>query len=216
MQKKLMFLIVLAFLVASCLPGQSPEEVQAQINTAVAQTMSAQQQIEESVALTVQAQSPLATPTLVEADTTETPTSTPLAFPTLTPLAFTFTPLPPPSSGGGGGTVSKRDYSCDIAGRRPFDNTEFNPGDDFDIKWTIINTGTKTWDPGFDVKYFSGPNMSGFTLVEIPVEMKPNAQYQIVMDGTAPAEKGFQVMTWTVSGNGTAQLCYPYVAIIVK
>ena len=185
------------------------------INTAVAQTMSAQQQIEESVALTVQAQSPLATATL-EADTTETPTSTPLAFPTLTSLAFTFTPLPPPSSGGGGGTFSKRDYSCDIAGRRPFDNTEFNPGDDFDIKWTIINTGTKTWDPGFDVKYFSGPNMSGFTLVEIPVEMKPNAQYQIVMDGTAPTEKGFQVMTWTVSGNGTAQLCYPYVAIIVK
>lgn len=214
MQKKLMLLVVLAFLVASCLPGQSAEEVQAQINTAVAQTMAAQEQIAESVALTVQAQSPLATATL-EVDTTTTPTSTPLAFPTLTPLApFTVTPVPP--SGGGGGTVYKADYSCDIAGRRPFDNTEYNPGDDFDIKWTIINTGTKTWEPGYDVKYFSGPNMAGYTLVEIPVEMKPGAQYQIVMDGTAPADKGFQVMTWTVSGSGTAQLCYPYVAIIVK
>ncbi len=214
MQKKLMLLVVLAFLVASCLPGQSAEEVQAQINTAVAQTMAAQEQIAESVALTVQAQSPLATATL-EVDTTTTPTSTPLAFPTLTALApFTVTPVPP--SSGGGSVIRKLDYSCDIAGRRPFDNTEFNPGDDFDIKWTIINTGTKTWEPGYDVKYFSGPNMAGYTLVEIPVEMKPGAQYQIVLDGTAPADKGFQVMTWTVSGSGTAQLCYPYVAIIVK
>ncbi len=212
MRKTWIVLILLAFLAAACLPGQSPEEIQAQVETSVAETVVAEKQIEESVEETVAAQNALATPTPLA-------TNTPLSFPTLTPPA-TITPFAtnPPSSGGGGGggSVSKADYSCDIAGRRPRDNEEIGFGQDFDIKWTIINTGTKTWNPGYDVKYFSGPHMANVNLVEIPVEMKPNAQYNIVMDATAPIEKGFQVMTWTVSGDGSAQLCYPYVAIIVK
>jgi len=212
MHKTWIVLILLAFLIAACLPGQSPEQVQSQIETAVAQTVAAQKQIEESVALTVAAQNALSTPTETS---TATPTNTALSFPTLTPLP-TVTPLPvnPPSGGGGGGIIA-RDYSCDIISRRPFDNSEINHGQEFDIKWTIVNTGTKTWNPGYDVKYFSGPHMANVNLVEIPVQMKPKDKYVIVMDATAPVEKGFQVMTWTVSGDGTAQLCYPYVAIIV-
>jgi len=54
--------------------------------------------------------------------------------------------------------------------------------------------------------------MTNLTVVEIPVEMKPNAKYEINLDAVVPDEKGFQVMTWTVQG----QLCYPYTAIIVK
>ncbi len=214
MHKTWIVLILLAFLIAACSPGQSPEQVQSQIETAVAQTVAAQKQIEESVAMTVAAQNALSTPTETP---TATPTNTPLSFPSLTPLP-TVTPIPvnPPSGGGGGGGTIARDYSCDIISRRPFDNSEINHGQEFDIKWTIVNTGTKTWNPGYDVKYFSGPHMANVNLVEIPIEMKPKDKYEIVMDATAPVEKGFQVMTWTVSGDGTAQLCYPYVAIIVK
>ncbi len=202
-------LILLAFLVISCAPGQSPEQVQAQIETAVAQTVAAQKQIEESVAMTVAAQNAQASPT-----ETATVTNTALSFPTLTPIVFTITPLPPPSSGGGGGggVVANAEYSCDIIHQRPYDNSEYNPGDGFDIKWTILNTGTKTWDSGVDVKYFSGPHMTTATVIEIPVKMKPHDQYDIVMDGTAPNKKGFQVMTWVVQG----PYCYPYVAIIVR
>lgn len=217
MHKTWIVLILLTFVIASCLPGQSPEEVQSLIETAVAQTAAAQKQIEESVALTVAAQNALSTPTETP---TATPTSTALSFPTLTPSP-TVTPIPvnPPSGGGGsggGGGFTPRDYSCDIVGRRPFDNSEYNGGDKFDVKWTIVNTGTQTWNPGYDVKYFSGPHMATVNLVEIPVQMKPKDKYSIVMDANAPTDKGFQVMTWTVSGDGSAQLCYPYVAIIVR
>lgn len=209
MNKAWIVLIALALLMAACLPGQSPEQVQAQIETAVAGTVAAQRQIEIFVAETVAAQNAL-TPT-------ETPpflaTITPFNFPTLTPFA-TFTPVPvnPPSGGGGGGGSYVADYSCDIIRARPFDNSEIGHGQEFDIKWTILNTGSKTWPAGYDVKYLSGPLMTSVTAVEIPVQMKPKDQYQIVLDATAPEKKGFQVMTWVVQG----QICYPYVAINVK
>ena len=212
MHKTLIVLISTAFLAAACLPGQNPQDVQAQVETAVAQTMQAQQQIENYVAQTVEAQNALASPTTA---VTSTPilTNTPILFPTLTPIVATATPIPVSSGGGGGGGgVAKAAYSCDIIHQRPYDNSEFNPGTQFDIKWTILNTGTKTWDPGVDVKYFSGPSMSAVTLIEIPVAMEPGDQYDIDLDGTTPTEKGFQVMTWVVQG----PYCYPYVAIIVK
>lgn len=209
MRKKLIILTSLIFLLAACLPSQSPEDLQRQVETAVAQTMQAQQQIEDSVAQTVQAQT---SPTPVESFT-PTLTNTPTAFPTLTPVVATVTPITVPSSGGGGGgVVVKAAYSCDILHQRPYDNSEIINGGDFDIKWTILNNGTKTWDPGVDVQYFSGPQMTSVTLIEIPVAMEPGDQYDIVLDATAPSEKGFQVMTWVVQG----QYCYPYVAIIVK
>lgn len=207
MRKSLIILAVLVLVLTACGPGQSPEEIQAQVETAVAMTVEAQQQIEEAVAQTVAAQAALATPTLV-------PTSTsPSVVPTLTPVIPTVTPLNPPSSGGGGGGggSTTATYSCDIIHRRPFDNAEFNRGDEFDIKWTIINTGTKTWPAGFDLKYYSGPHLTTATRVELP-EMKPKAQFDVVFDATAPGQRGFQVMTWVVEG----KLCFPYTAIIVK
>jgi hypothetical protein len=214
MYKTLIVLISTAFLATACLPGQSPQEVQAQVETAVAQTMEAQQQIADSVALTVQAQQGgvQASPT-ADAAFTPTLTSTPILFPTLTPIVATVTPIPVSSGGGGGGgSVPKDAYSCDIIHQRPYDWSEIIHGGDFDIKWTILNTGTKTWDSGVDVKYFSGAQMTTVTRVEIPKAMAPGDQYDIVLDATAPNETGKQVMTWAVDG----QYCYPYVAIIVK
>jgi hypothetical protein len=210
MRKTLILSIALVFLVAACAPGQSPEEVQAQIDAAVAQTVAAQNQIDEAVAQTVAAQQALATPTM-----TPTPTSTPFTGPpTLTPVIPTVTPFsvnPPSGSSGSGGAPAAADYSCDVIHARPYDNTEIHHGDGFDIKWTILNTGTKTWPAGYDVKYYSGPLMTTTTIIQLP-EMKPKDQYNIVMDAFAPNDLGFQVMTWVVQG----RLCFPYTAIIVK
>lgn len=209
--RKIMFIFVtLAFVLTACLPGQTSVDTQAQINTAVAQTLEARQQVEDSVEQTVAAQSLLFTPT---AESTETPTATPLVFPTLTPIIPTITPLPvnPPSSGGSG-TVYKPEYACNAINRKPLDNTEFNKNAKFDIKWTIVNSGTQTWPAGMDIKYFSGANMATTNRVEIPKEMKPNDTYVINLDGVAPGKTGFYVMTWALDG----QICYPYVAINVK
>ena len=209
MPKTIFAFLALALILTACAPGQSPEEVQSQINAAVAQTLEARQQIENSVAQTMAAQSPLSTPTA------QAPTNAPLVFPTLTAIIPTITAFavnPPASASGSGGAVYKPDYACNIINTEPRDNTEYKSGKAIDISWTIVNTGTKTWAAGYDVKYFSGPKMTSVSVIQIPVELKPNAKYKINLDGVVPEKRGLLVLTWTVEG----QICYPYIAIIVK
>ncbi len=199
----LSLLLAAAFLLAACAPAPAPS-VQAtpdlgQIATAVAATIMAGQ------TATAAAQ-PSPTPTLM----VEPPTATPI-IPTATPFVIVTATSSGNGGGGGGGTTTKPAYACDVIHQRPFDNSTFHPGDDFDLKWTIVNTGTATWPAGTDFKYLSGPHMVGQTFLELP-EMKPGAQYSVVWDGNAPDAKGFQVMTWIVQGG----FCYPYVAIIVE
>lgn len=211
---RLAFILPVIVLLAACVPGApSAEEVAAQVATSVALTVEAQNQIAESVALTVaaketEAAKALPTPTMTAGE----------PLPTLTPILPTATSflITPPSSGGGGGggggTNPGADYSCDVI-TRPFDNTEFHKNGEFDIKWVIVNNGTKTWPAGYDLTYYSGPNMtkSGATFVQLP-EIKPGETFTQIFDGVAPVGKGLHVMTWKVQGG----FCWPYIAIIVK
>ena len=78
MKKSLLVIIILTALLAGCAaPGPSPEAIQGQINTAVAQTLEVEDQIAKSVVLTVDAQVPLSTPTAEVV-----PTATPITIPT--------------------------------------------------------------------------------------------------------------------------------------
>ena len=193
-------------LLTACIPGQ-----------ATADPIDVANQVATSVALTVAAQNTQTAAAIPPATETPLPTQTELPSPTaLLPTATPFVIVPPttvPSGGGGGGSTTKPEYACDIIRRRPFDNTIFRPKADFDIRWTIINVGTKTMHKGLDLKYFSGPEMTapGPTHIELP-ELKPREQFSVVLGATAPSSVGFHVMTWTVEG----QLCFPYVAIYVE
>ena len=194
------------FLLAACVPAAQPtvdpDEVVNQVSTSVALTVAAQN-------TQTAAARPSDTPI-------PPPTETILPSPTLVPDIPTATPLvvvPPTtvSGGGGGSTTTQQEYDCDIIRSRPFDNTFFRPGDEFDIRWTIVNTGTRNLRAGTDVKYSIGSQMVGVTFVELP-EMRPGDQYEIIFDAIAPDTEGNHIMTWVVEG----QLCYPYAAIIVE
>lgn len=201
-------------LLAACAPAPAPTQDPAEV----------QQQIQESVALTVAAQNAEAEQNqAVVAEPTNTPlptqteavpaSPTPVA-PTATPFTVvppTLTPVSSGSGGGGGVAVTPLEYDCTSRDRRPYDNTVFKPNKEFDIRWTIVNTGTKSWPAGMDVKYYSGPQMSTTTFVELPA-MAPGDTYEVILDAFAPQKRGFHVMTWTVEG----QLCFPYVAINVE
>lgn len=199
-------LLMLAVFAAACLPSAPSAQSQqaqntptldnkSQINTAVAQTIEAQNEIATAVALTTQAQY------------TATPSSTPFSIPTLTPFVI----LTPTSKPSGGATPAKSVYACDIIRVRPRAYTELNRGQEFDIKMTVVNTGTRAWYQGFDLKYAGGPVMTSVTKVELPA-MAPGARYEVVLDANAPTERGNQTMTWTVEG----RLCFGYVTITVK
>lgn len=207
LRQSLYMLLAGVFLLAACAPAQatqSPQDIQNQISTAVAMTVEIQSLQTQAAQASLPTFTPIPSPTLV----VDVPTATPVV-PTATP--FVIAPATSSGSGGGGGGTSKAKYSCDPdTGKRPRDNAEYRPGDSFDVKWTIINTGTATWPAGTDLKYWSGPKMTSASLVQLP-ELKPGDKYSIVFDANAPAEKGFQVMTWNVGG-----WCYPYVAIVVQ
>jgi hypothetical protein len=203
-------MLVLALFISACLPaatGQSEQQgqqvqntptldTQSQINTAVAQTIEAQGQIATAVALTTEAQY------------TATPTATPFTIPTLTPFVV-ITPTTKPS--GGGVATAKPTYACNIIRLRPTAYAEYNRGQDFDIRMTVVNTGTQSWYQGFDLKYTGGTVMSSVTHVELPA-MAPGDKYEVVLDAAAPTEYGDHTMTWTVEG----RLCFGYVTITVK
>jgi hypothetical protein len=206
--KRILFsTMAVIFLLAACAPTASaPTQDPALV----------QQLIEQSVALTVAAQNAqtLEAQALIPAVTnTPLPTQTEAAsaIPTATPFVIVPpTVAPVTGGGGGGGVITKPDLACDVIHQRPFDDTTFKPGDTFDVKWTIVNTGTRTWQRGLDLKYLSGPIMTSTANIELP-EMKPGDQFNIVLDATAPTDSGTQVMVWVLEG----QICYPYVRIIV-
>jgi hypothetical protein len=201
-------MLTFALFIGACQPtpsdqtppvGSTPSsDTQSQINTAVAQTIEAQNQIGTAVALTTEAQF------------TPTPTATLVIIPTLTPFVVS-TPTTKPSGGSGSGAPAKAEYACDIIHLRPTAYSEYNRGQDFDIKMTVVNTGTRDWYQGYDLKYSGGVQMSPTTFVELPA-MAPGDQYEVVLDAAAPMQSGNQTMTWMVQG----QLCYGYVVITVK
>src|SRR3972149_4797550 len=147
--------ITAIFLLTACLPGQatlSPEDIANQISTSVALPVAAQNAQTEAAA-------PIATNTTLPTQTEAVPfTETPI-IPTATPFVIvpSTSTVSSGSSGGGGGTVIKPAYDCTPILNKPRDNTVFKKNEEFDIRWTIVNTGTKTIPAKQDVKYLSGP-----------------------------------------------------------
>jgi len=208
MKKILFTAIAMIFLLSACFPAQptqSADEIANQVATSVALTVAAQN-----------AQTQAAPSLVPEATNTTLPTQTEAAPPSPTPIPPTVTAVVLPTTassggGGGGGTTTKAEYACNPFPRTPRDNTIFRPNDEFDIKWTIVNTGTKTMQAGLDVKYNQGPKLTSTTFVELP-ELEPGDEYQVIMDAVAPEKEGTYIMTFIVEGG----LCYPYTAIVVE
>lgn len=215
---RLVSALLVITLLAACAPGEpapSPEEIDAAINTAVAQTMEAEQQIADSVAMTVAARETEAAAAL--------PTATPVPpteVPTLTPVLPTATPFPTTASSGGsggssGGGSTTYSYSCDIIRQRPIDNTEFKRTDSFDVSFAILNNGTDTWEAGKDLVLLGNP---GGTLIAPPgtiqlPRMEPGDIFSVgPFDAIAPDDSGHYVIDFKLEGG----FCYPYVAFNVR
>lgn len=206
----LLCVMAIIMMISACAPAQPTQseiDVANQVATSVALTVAAQNaQTQAAVSPT-----PMATNTTLPTQTEEAsvPSPTPLLPPTAT--AIVIVPATSVSGGGGGGTNTKAEYACNAFPRIPRDNTSFRPGAKFDIKWTIVNTGTKTMQAGLDLKFDDGPQMTPTTLIELP-KLEPGDQYVVTMDAVAPSKEGTYIMTFSVEGS----LCFPYVAIIVE
>jgi hypothetical protein len=198
-KRTLSFLVAATLLIIACGFGQSEsnsEQFENLVVTSVAETLTA-----------------------IPTDT-PAPTDTPSPTPTEVIPAIQLTAMPTFALPTSTLADSKTDYVCNVTDQKPFDDTEFRPGDSFDIKWTIVNTGTKKWEDETHLEYQDGPEMTDKTQIELP-NLKPGGKYEVVLDAIAPSEEGMQVMVWAVVGPGAADdseywMCYPYVRIVVK
>jgi Ig-like domain from next to BRCA1 gene len=208
MRKILLFAMALITLLSACQPAQptqNPDDIANQVATSVALTVAAQNAQTQAAPSPVPQATNTTLPTQTEVGTLPSPTP---VLPTATAIVI----VPPTSvSGGGGGTTTKPQYACNPFPRTPRDNTIFRPNDPFDIKWTIVNTGTKTMHAGLDLKYDDGPQLTTTTLVELP-ELEPGESTTVTFDAVAPSKEGTYIMTFSVEGS----LCFPYTAIIVE
>lgn len=209
MKKILFCAMALIFLLSACQPAQptqNPSDIADQVATSVALTVAAQNALTQAAPTLVPQATNTTLPTQTEVGTLPSPTP---ILPTAT--AVVIVPPTSVSGGSGSGTTTRPQYACNPFPRLPRDNTIFRPNDSFDIKWTIVNTGTKTMQAGLDLKYDDGPRLTQTTLVELP-ELEPGESTTVSFDALAPSQEGTYIMTFSVEGS----LCFPYTAIVVE
>lgn len=199
-------------LLAACAPApapatQDPAEIQRQVQEAVALTVAAQSAQTEQAQAQIPDPTNTPLPTQTEAGVLPSPTSVP---PTATAIVLA-PPTTAPSTGGGGGVPVVREYACGVVNQSPRDNSYWKQNKDFDVNWTIVNTGTKTWRDGLDLVFYSGTNMATTDVVELPA-LKPGEQFKVVLDAVTPSKDGNYTMVWKLEGG----YCFPYISIIVE
>jgi hypothetical protein len=163
-------LILLAAALTSCNIGKSPEPT-ADVNaiyTSAAQTMVAG--LNSQLTQTAQAAPPTATYTPLATGTllpTFAIATGSVAFGTPgTPLALNTLALGTPQATLPSGTgVYSYPVGCNdatfIGETKPLDGTLMTAGKLFDKGWSLLNTGTCTWDEGYSFAFKSGDRMQG-------------------------------------------------------
>jgi Ig-like domain from next to BRCA1 gene len=169
-------ILLAAFLLDACGPSASSQVFLNAIDTAVAMTVTAQ---ENSV-----------TPTIT-ASASPYPTSTPVSTPTFTPTA---SPTPPIY-------YSNPSYCNDSAFIKDVtipDGTILAPGQEFEKTWRLQNTGSCTWTPGYLLVFTGGDSLAGYTS-EIGQYVYPGRKADVSLSLTAPDAAGTYYGYWTLA-----------------
>lgn len=165
--KYIPLLLLIAVITASC---GSPDQTQSDIETAVAQTVQAQNSLTKVAVL----------PTI---------TPVPAIFSTATPEADTVnTPAPV----GNPGCVA----SAQLVSESPPDETLLSPGEYFWKTWTFLNTGTCYWTTEYSMVFWNGERMGGLTSYSFPEDAAPGDTFDISVYLQAPTTEGITAGYW--------------------
>lgn len=139
----------------------------------------------------------------VVATSTLMPTNTVVVLPT-------FTPSRTPRTGVGGG-------SCQVVYQNPADDSVLPSGAEFDMRWTIKNTSSKSW-PGdaTDIRFVSGDRLHiGNDVRDMPYDVSENGTVDIIVTMRTPLTPGSYVTNWSLS-QGSTSVCRFYVQFKVQ
>ena len=126
-------------------------------------------------------------------------------LPTLAVAAPTATPIP--SAG------DKASYDSQY----PADGTHFKRGQDFDITWNLLNTGTTTWTRDYVLRFFSGKNFlkPGKARYYLDAPVAPNTVGACKVDAKAPSTPGTYTMAVVLGNENEENFMVVDVTIVV-
>ncbi len=217
----LITMLVLTILVSACDLAGTPQAPAAPTQD-VAPTLDAVRTSAVQTAAADQAMQATATqpPPAATLAATATELPSPTLVPTLPP-ADTLAPTPAPTNTRAvvvsNATPIPADYDCSVTSVSPVYLAEFAPRGEMDGKWTVKNTGAKTWGaPDIDVAYQSGEKMQQYKdLYNLSKDVAPGESIDIVVDMLAPASTGIYRTTWGLE-RGSSAFCTFNLTIQVK
>jgi hypothetical protein len=173
-----------SLLLAACGPTETPEPTPDADMIRTAAVLTVEAELTQQALLNPTATNTVS-PTPEPSPTSEVPTLMPIGEGTqaagesgTTPALQTATQAPPP-----GATAPDK---AEWVSNSPADGTTLQPGQRFEIRWTVKNSGTTTWNTSYSVRFFSGNITTDKSLYNLRSETKPDGTAEIIVDATAP------------------------------
>ncbi len=195
----LFVLIVIASLLITACGAENTAEATQEANgiqTAVAETVAAQNASTSTPAAPVVTQTPL------------------LFSPTLTPLAVPASPTLPSN------TAKSKCASASLVSETIPDGTIFKPGAQFTKTWNIQNTSACAWDTSYEIVFWDGNVLGGAYVYNLPQAVGPGQTVPISLILTAPTDEAAYTSKWMLQTPdnvvfGVGQYNAPFYAEIV-
>lgn len=103
-----------------------------------------------------------------------------------------------------------------LVNENPADYTEFNVGDNFDKSWRLKNIGTCTWNTNYRLVFNSGEKMGGPASKNLTQSVAPGESIDITIDQKAPNIEGTYRGDWRIDDDQGKGFFFPYVIIKAK
>jgi hypothetical protein len=110
------------------------------------------------------------------------------------------------SGGGGGNSVfTGKEWTCTVISKIPEKGAVIMMGQIFNVYWTVLNTGTKTWtNNGVDFLYSSGLRMDGRHIQDLRLSVKPGSKITLKIQLTAPKKVDTYSTIWALKVGKTS------------
>jgi hypothetical protein len=134
-----------------------------------------------------------------------TPTSTPTPIPSGACI-----PIRPT------GRPSCSDRAAFVADVTVPDGTVLAPGTAFDKTWRLRNTGTCTWNTGYQLAFVGGSQLSAPGTVNIPHDVSPGSTVDITVPMVAPQANGRYRSGWQMRNPDCCNLFGPIIYALIE
>jgi hypothetical protein len=186
-------------LLAACGPTETPEPTPDPDMIRTAAVLTVEAELTQQALLNPTATNTVS-PTPEPSPTSEVPTLMPIGEGTQAAGESGTTTLPQVATQAPAPGATAPDKAAWVS-NSPADGTTLQPGQRFEIRWTVKNSGTTTWNTSYSVRFFSGNITTDKNLYNLRSETKPDGTAEIIVDATAPTTPGDYFTWWKLTND---------------